>query len=80
MEKNLRRSADKMVSGVAAGLAEYINVDPVLIRLVMVLFGLSHLGLAVLVYVVLAVVMPAPLEVAGKVQPFDDEEIIIKDA
>jgi phage shock protein C len=40
--KKLRRlSSDKMVAGVCAGLAEYFNVDPVLVRLVFVLLALA---------------------------------------
>lgn len=81
MEKKLTRSHDKMISGVAAGIAEYLNVDVVIIRLVMALLILSHLPLGILVYIILAVIMPEPTdEVKASANPFTDDEIVIKDA
>ena len=59
-QKRLYRSTtDKMVCGVAAGLADYIGVDPVLVRLAFVLLTLAGNGLGVLVAIALCVVMPA---------------------
>ncbi len=56
--KKLRRSrSDRMVAGVCAGLAEYFNVDPVLVRLVFVLLALAG-GPGVLLYIVLWIIMP----------------------
>ena len=57
-EKKLyRSSSDKMVCGVAAGLAEYFNVDPALVRLIFVILALAD-GIGLLAYVVLCFVMP----------------------
>ena len=39
-----RSSKDKMICGVCGGLGEYLDVDPTLIRLIWVLFGLSDSG------------------------------------
>jgi phage shock protein PspC (stress-responsive transcriptional regulator) len=47
---------DRVVAGVAAGLAAYLQVDPVWIRLAFV--ALTPLGLGVLLYIVAWVVMP----------------------
>ncbi len=56
--KKLRRSrSDRMVAGVCAGLAEYFNIDPVLVRLVFVLLALAG-GPGVLLYIVLWIIMP----------------------
>lgn len=55
--KKLYRSRNKMVCGVCAGVAEYINIDPTLVRLLWVLFGLTG-GAGVLVYFIAAIVMP----------------------
>lgn len=55
--KRLTKSNDRMIWGVCGGLAEYFNVDPTLVRLFFVLFGLAG-GPGVLVYIVMAVVMP----------------------
>ena len=55
--KKLYRSNDKkMVCGVCQGIAEYINVDPTIIRLLWVIFSLSFVG--ILVYIVAAIIMP----------------------
>jgi phage shock protein C len=45
-----------MVCGVCAGVAEYINLDPTIIRLLWVLFGIT--GFGVLAYLVAAIIMP----------------------
>ncbi|MBP8000468.1 MAG: PspC domain-containing protein [Chloroflexi bacterium] len=78
MKKRLMRSQDKMIFGVCAGLAEYMNVDPVVIRLLMVLLTLTT-GYGLLIYLLLAILMPTADEtpVAAKANPFDEEEIII---
>ena len=57
MEKKLYRSkTDKKVAGVCGGLAEYLNVDPTVIRLIWVLVALSGAGLVA--YLVCALIMP----------------------
>lgn len=56
--KRIRKSSqDKMLFGVAGGLAEYFNVDPVLVRLVFVL-GTFASGVGLMAYIVLAFIMP----------------------
>ena len=56
MEKKLFRSNNKMVAGVCAGLAEYINIDPTIIRVIWALVGLS--GAGILAYLVCALIIP----------------------
>ena len=46
-----------MVSGVAAGLAEYLNIDPTLVRLLFVLMTILG-GHGILVYAILWLLMP----------------------
>ncbi len=80
-EKQLvRRSDDRMLFGVAGGVADYLNVDPVIVRLMFVLLALFGKGLGVLLYIVLAIVMREEEAPVAKANPFDEEEIIIKDA
>lgn len=55
--KKLYRSKNKMVSGVCAGIAEYFNIDPTLIRLAWVLFSLLG-GSGLLGYLLFAILMP----------------------
>jgi phage shock protein PspC (stress-responsive transcriptional regulator) len=54
----LRRSRDRKLGGVAAGIAEYFALDPTVVRLGFVLATLLGLGLAIPIYVVLWIVMP----------------------
>lgn len=64
-DKQLMRSEDRMVAGVAGGLAEYFNTDPTLIRILFVLLTLLGFGgLGILTYIVLWIIMPEPSEVA----------------
>ena len=56
--KRLYRSRkDRMIAGVCGGLAEYFNIDPVIVRVlaVVLLFGA---GTGFLAYIVLWVVVP----------------------
>lgn len=63
--KRLYRSRqDRMVGGVAGGLAHYLDLDPVITRLAFVILGFA--GVGVLLYVVMLVVVPA--------QPLDEPE------
>ncbi len=56
-QKRLYRSREnKMICGVCGGIGEYFNVDPVLIRLAMVLFGCT--GTGILAYFIASVIMP----------------------
>lgn len=58
MEKRLMRSQnDRMVAGVAAGLAEYFNIDPAIVRLLFVLLTVMG-GHGLLIYLILWLVMP----------------------
>lgn len=57
-DKRLYRSTDNaMIGGVCAGLAEYLDADPTIVRLVwvaLVLFG----GTGILAYLLAWVIMP----------------------
>ena len=57
MEKKLyRNTANKVIAGVCAGLAEYLNIDPTIVRVIWALVGLS--GAGVLAYLVCARIIP----------------------
>lgn len=70
MQPRLRRSAtESMVAGVCGGIAEYFNIDPVIVRLIFVVVTLTS-GLGLPAYLILWVVMPrAPS--TGAQQPVD---------
>jgi phage shock protein C len=79
--KRLMRSrSDRMFLGVAGGLGAYLNIDPVLVRLFFVLMGFATQGQALLVYVILAVLMPEEPQTAAKSHDPVEEEIVIKGA
>ena len=57
MNKKLYRNTnDKMIAGVCSGLAEYINVDPTIVRLIWALVALS--GAGVVAYLIAAIIIP----------------------
>lgn len=59
MEKKLRKSSDKMIAGVCAGIAEYFDIDPTLARVGYVILSLFCVGFpGVLLYIVLMLIMP----------------------
>jgi phage shock protein C len=59
MNRRLYRSRrDRVFAGVAAGAADWLNADPALIRVAWVVLAFVTSGLAILVYVVMAFVVP----------------------
>ena len=56
-KKLYRNRVDRMIGGVAGGLAEYFNIDPTLVR---VLFAVSiaFSGVGILAYIILWIVVP----------------------
>lgn len=49
---------DKSLAGVASGIAEYFDLDPTVVRVLWIVAALLSGGLAILLYVILAFVMP----------------------
>lgn len=59
MQKKLKRSQNKMISGVCAGIAEYFEFDPTLVRIAYVLLSFFSAGFpGLLLYIILSIVMP----------------------
>lgn len=56
MKKLFRPTAGRMVCGVCAGIGQYMNVDPTIVRLIFVIAGLTGSGL--LIYLACAFVIP----------------------
>ena len=56
-KKRLTRSDDKMIGGVCAGLAEYLDIDPTIVRIVWVLMVLFAV-FGILLDVILWLIMP----------------------
>ena len=59
MKKKLRRSSNKMIAGVCAGIAEYLGLDITLVRVAYVLLSIFSAGFpGLIVYLILMFVMP----------------------
>ena len=58
--KRLYRASEKdsMIGGVCAGIANYFEIDPTLVRLLWVLLTLLSFGAGVLAYIIFWIVMP----------------------
>ena len=58
-EKKLYKSTDRKLDGVCAGIAEYFEIDPTIVRVAYALISLFFAGIGgIVVYVILAIVMP----------------------
>ena len=58
-----RSTGDRMIAGVCAGLGEYLNIDPTVVRLLFVLgFFLTGPGI-LLAYLIMAIIVPEPAQV-----------------
>ena len=58
-QKRLTRSRDdRMLAGVCGGIADYLEMDPTVVRLVTILLGFVSAGTALIGYVIAAIVIP----------------------
>ena len=61
MKKLYRSTTNKVISGVCGGIAEYFNIDPILIRIIWALFTFFSAGIAgFIAYVICAIIIPYP--------------------
>jgi phage shock protein C len=58
VNRRLTRSRDAMVGGVAAGVADWLNTDPALVRIAWALLVPLTAGAALLAYIVAWIVVP----------------------
>jgi len=56
-----------MIGGVCAGLGEYFNVDPVFLRIAMVLLVIAH-GVGILAYLIALIIIPREPLSTGEVK------------
>ena len=59
--KKLYKSNNRMICGVCSGLAEYLGIDPTVVRLIWAALGLT--GTGILLYIIAALVMPENMDV-----------------
>ena len=61
MNKKLMKSTNKMVAGVCAGIAEYFDIDPTIVRIVYAILSICSVGFpGLILYIILALIMPQP--------------------
>lgn len=58
--RRLYRSHDRMLAGVAGGMAEYLDLDPSIVRIAWIVVGFASAGMAIIAYILLAIVIPSP--------------------
>ena len=58
MKKLYRSRKNRIIAGVCAGLAEYLQVDPTIVRLIYVVFTLFSMGAGILLYLLAWLMVP----------------------
>ena len=56
--KKLRRSKDKVLGGVVGGIAEFIDADPRLLRIIFVVAAILSVGIVAVAYGLLWLMLP----------------------
>ncbi|MDP9321422.1 MAG: PspC domain-containing protein [Chloroflexota bacterium] len=74
MSGRLERSrANRVISGVCGGIAEYLDIDATFVRVVMVILAFPF-GIGILIYFVLLFLMPNPGEATPFVRPAQTDQ------
>lgn len=63
--RRLIRSDDRWIGGVCGGIADYLNVDANLVRLVTVIAAVFGVGAVVIAYIIAWVLMPSQEKLHG---------------
>lgn len=64
-KKRLYKSTrNKKLCGVCGGLAEYLNMDPTIVRLIVAIIALVW-GSGIVLYIIMALIMPDDNEIMG---------------
>lgn len=72
MEKKLfRNEHDKVIAGVASGLATYLQVDVSIIRLLFILSTIFLAGAGLVAYIVMWIIVPSTLDTFSNFEKFD---------
>ncbi len=56
--KKLYRSKNKILGGVCAGIGEYFDVDPTVIRILWVIGTLISMGIGIIAYILCWILIP----------------------
>ena len=66
MKRLYRNMDDHILGGVCSGLGAYVNLDPVIIRIIFIIVTLS--GISILIYLIMWIVIPPALTTAEKLE------------
>ncbi|WP_158544348.1 PspC domain-containing protein [Pedobacter miscanthi] len=73
MEKKLfRNEHDKMIAGVASGLADYMQVEVTIIRLLFALSAIFMAGGGLIAYIIMWIIVPVNNDPAARFSKFND--------
>jgi len=64
-----RHPSDKLVAGVCAGIAESLNWNPVIVRVIFVVATFATWGGGILAYILLAMFLPTGTNMVGQMKP-----------
>jgi phage shock protein PspC (stress-responsive transcriptional regulator) len=73
-----RSTTDKVIGGVCGGLGNYLNIDPVIVRILFVLLAIFG-GSGILVYIILWIVIPEEVYTFGTEQPAGEPVEVMED-
>ena len=54
----IRSTSNRMIAGVCAGLGDFLGIDPTIVRLLAILAFFTGFGGIVIVYLIMALVVP----------------------
>ncbi len=69
----MRSESERMIAGVCGGLAQYLEIDPVLVRLAFVVLFLAS-GLGLVIYGILWLIMPTPSRLQPAIRIMDESD------
>lgn len=58
MKKLLRSKDNKVISGVCAGIANYLGIDVTVIRVIWAILAVFSFGIAAIAYIICAIIIP----------------------
>lgn len=78
VKKLYRSTDDRWLGGVCGGIAQYFNIDAILIRILFIILGLIGLG-GVLLYVILWIIIPEQPSGSGEAADFSVDDTTPKE-
>ena len=58
MTKRLYKSQNRLIAGVCAGIAEYFNLDPTIVRLIFIILLFCSVGFIIPAYIIGMIIIP----------------------